>query len=148
MIAVAVTVSACNPIASDDTETEVCREQDREVLVAEELHKDSASTPFTVDAGDDVWVGLITDSDYSPSAPFSQVTGLYVIDEGADITYTRDDLDVVVTDDTYIDFDREGQFVPFDFAPDDYQVWSIKTPDIAVVVCPPATDRARRLGGS
>ncbi len=38
----------------------------------------------------------------------------------------------MVTDDPYIDFDREGQFVPFDFAPDTYQVWCIKTPEIAV----------------
>ena len=55
-------------------------------------------------------------------------------------TVIHDDLDFVVTDDAYIDFDREGQFVPFDLAPDSYQVWSIKTPDIAVVVCLPAND--------
>ena len=140
MIVLAVTGSACNPIASDEAESEVCREQEREVLIAEELRKDVPSTPFTVDAGDDVWVGLIADSDYSPSALFSQVTGLYVIDEGDVVAYTRDDLDFVVTDDPYIDFDREGQFVPFEFAPDIYQVWSIKTPKIAVVVCPPAND--------
>lgn len=140
MIVLAVTASACNPIASDETEPKVCREREREVLVAEKLHKDSPSTPFTVDAGDDVWVGLIADSDYSPSALFSQVTGLYVIDEGDVVAYTRDDLDLVVTDDPYVDFDREGQFVPVEFTPDIYQVWSIKTPEIAVVVCPPAND--------
>ena len=54
------------------------------------------------------------------------------------MAYTRDDLDVVVTDDPYVDFDRPGQFVPFEFAPGNYQVWSMKTPQIAVVVCPPA----------
>ncbi len=140
MIVLAVTGSACNPIAADEAEPEVCREQEREVLVAEELHKDSPSAPFTVDAGDDVWVGLIADSDYSPSALFSQVTGLYVIEEGDVVAYSRDDLGFVVTDDPYVDFDREGQFVPFEFAPDVYQVWSIKTPEIAVVVCPPAND--------
>ena len=140
MIVLAVTGSACNLIASDEAEPEVCREQEREVLIAEELHKDAPSTPFTVDAGDDVWVGLITDSDYSPSALFSQVTGLYVVEEGDVVAYTRDDLGFVVTDDAYIDFDREGQFVPFEFSPDSYQVWSIKTPEIAVVVCPPAKD--------
>ena len=140
MIVLTVTGSACNPIASDEAEPEVCREQEREVLVAEELHKDSPSTPFTLDTGDDVWVGLITDSDYSPSALFSQVTGLYVIDEGDVVAYTRDNLDFVVTDDPYIDFDREGQFAPFEFAPDTYQVWSIRTPEITVVVCPPAND--------
>ena len=140
MLLLAVTGAACNPIASDEAEPEVCREQEREVLVAEELKKDSASTPFMVDAGDDVWVGLITDSDYSPSALFSQVTGLYVIDKGDAVAYARDDLDFVVTDDSYIDFDREGQFVPFEFGPDSYQIWSIKTPEIAVVVCPPAND--------
>ena len=140
MIALAVTGSSCNPIASDEAEPEVCREQEREVLVAEELHEGSPSTPFAVDVADDVWVGLISDSDYSPSALFSQVTGLYLIDEGDVVAYTRDDLDFVVTDDPYVDFDREGQFVPFEFAPDIYQVWSIKTPEIAVVVCPPAND--------
>ena len=140
MLLLAVTGSACNLIASDEAEPDVCREQEREVLVAEELHKDSPSTPFTVDAGDDVWVGLITDSDYSPSAPFSQVTGLYVIDEGDVVAYTRDDLGFVVTEDPSVDFDREGQFVSFEFAPDDYQVWSIKTSEITVVVCPPAND--------
>lgn len=140
MIVLTVACSACNPIASDEAEPEVCREQKREVLVAEELHKDSPSTPFTVDAGDDVWVGLIADSDYSSSALFSQVTGLYVIDESDVVAYTRDDLDFVVTDDPYIDFDREGQFVRYEFAPGAYRVWSIKTPKIAVVVCPPAND--------
>ena len=140
MLVLGMTVSACNPIASDGSESGVCREQEREVLVAEKLDKDSRSTPFTVDAGDDVWVGLIADSDYSPSALFSQVTGLYVVEEGDVVAYTRDDLGFVVTDDVYIDFDREGQFVPLEFSPDSYQVWSIKTPEIAVVVCPPATD--------
>ena len=140
MIVLAVTGSACNPIASDEAEPEVCREQEREVLVAEVLHKDSPSTPFTVDAGDDVWVGLITDSDYSSSALFSQVAGLYVIDKGDAVAYSRDGLDFVVTDDPYIDFDRDGQFVPFEFGPDIYQVWSIKMPEIAVVVCPRAND--------
>ena len=110
------------------------------MLVAEELTKDSPSTPFTVDAGDGVWVGLIADSDYSPSALFSQVTGLYVIGEGDAVAYTRDDLDFVVTDDPFVDFDREGQFVPFEFAPGTYHVWSTKTPEIAVVVCPPTDD--------
>ena len=98
MLVLGMTVSACNPIASDGAESGVCREQEREVLVAEKLHKDSPSTPFTVDAGDDVWVGLIADSDYSPSALFSQVTGLYVVDEGDVVAYTRDDLGFVVTD--------------------------------------------------
>ena len=56
------------------------------------------------------------------------------------MTYTRDDLGFVVTDDPYVDFDREGQFVSFEFAPDTYQVWSIKTREITVVVCPPAND--------
>jgi hypothetical protein len=135
MIVLRMTGSACNPIASGGAESEVCREQEREVLVAEKLSKDSPSTPFTVDAGDDVWVGLIADSDYSPSALFSQVTGLYVIDEGEVVAYNRDNLRFVVTDDAYIDFDRGGQFVPFEFSPDSYQVWSIKTPEIAVVVC-------------
>ena len=135
-----VAAAGCHHIASDETAPEVCREQEREVLVAEELIKDTPSTPFTVDAGDDVWVGLITDSDFSPSALFSQVSGLYVLDDGGDVAYTRNDLDFVVTDDSYVDFDREGQFVPFEFAPGTYQVWSIKTPEIAVIVCPAADD--------
>jgi hypothetical protein len=67
MLLLAVAASACNPIVSEEAEPEVCREQEREVLVAEELRRDSPSTPFTVDAGDDVWVGLIADSDFSPS---------------------------------------------------------------------------------
>ncbi len=64
------------------------------------------------------------------------MTGLYVIDKGDSVAYARDDLDFVVTDDSYIDFDREGQFVPFEFGQDSYQTGSIKTPEIAVVVCP------------
>ncbi len=71
----------------------------REVLVAEELRKDSPSTPFTVDAGDDVWIGLIADSDHSSSALFSQVTGRCAKQEGDVVAYTRDDLDFLVTDD-------------------------------------------------
>lgn len=129
---------ACNPFASGEAEREVCPEQEREMLVAEELAKDSPSTPFRAEAGADVWVGLIADSDYSPSALFSQVTGLYVISDGDAVAYTHDDLDFIVTDDPYIGFDRLGQFVPFEFAPGTYQVWSTKTPQIAVVVCPPA----------
>jgi hypothetical protein len=135
-----VTGSACSPIVADEAEPQVCRAQDREVLVAEQLRRDSPSTPFTVEVGDDVWVGLIADSDHSPSALFSQVTGLYVIDAEDVVAYTRDELDVVVTDDPSVDFDREGQFVPFEFGPGIHRVWSIKTPEIAVVVCPPAND--------
>lgn len=108
------------------------------MLVDEGFAKDSPSTPFTADAGADVWVGLLADSDYSASALFPQVTGLYVISEGDAVEYSRDDLDFVVTDDPYVDFDREGQFVPFEFAPGTYAVWSTKTPQIAVVVCTPA----------
>ena len=134
----AVPAAACNPFASGEAEPEVCPEQEREVLVAEQLSKDSPSTPFRADAGADIWVGLIADSDYSTSALFSQVAGLYVIGEGDVVAYTRDDLDFIVTDDLYIDFDRLGQFVPFEFAPGTYQVWSTKVPQVAVVVCPPA----------
>jgi len=138
MLLLAVPTAACNPFASGEAEPEVCPEQEREVLVAEQLANDSPSMPFTADAGADVWVGLIADSDYSVSALFSQVTGLYVISEGDAAAYTRNNLDFVVTDDPYIDFDREGEFVPFEFAPGTYQVWSTKAPQIAVVVCPPA----------
>ena len=88
----------------------------------------------------DVWVGLLTDSDYSSPALFSQVTGCYVIDEGDVVAYGRGDRDFVVTDDSYVVFDREDQFVPLEFGPDSYQIWSIRTPEIAVVVCPPAND--------
>ncbi len=135
---------ACNPFASGDAEPEVCPESEREVLVAEALAKNSPSTPFTGDASADVWVGLMADSDYSASALFSQVTGLYVISGGDAGAYTRDDLDFVVTDDPYVDFDRLGQFVPFEFAPGTYQVWSTKTPQIAVVaaLAPTADDLA------
>ncbi len=134
----AVPAAACNPFASGEAEPEVCPEQEREMPVAEELAKDSPSTPFTADADADVWIGLIADSDYSPSALFSQVTGLYVISDGNAVAYTRNDLDFIVTDDPYISFDRLGQFVPFEFTPGAYQVWSTKRPQIAVVVCPPA----------
>jgi hypothetical protein len=137
-LGLAVPVAACNPFASSEAEPEVCPEQEREVLVAEELAEDSPSTPFTAHAGADVWVGLLADSDYSTSALFSQVAGLYVLSEGDAVAYTRDDLDFVVIDDPSVDFDREGQFVPFEFAPGTYEVWSTETPQIAVVVCPPA----------
>lgn len=136
----AVTAAACAPFSSDEAEPEVCAEQQREVLIAEELTAYSPSTPFTVDASDGVWVSLIADSDSSPSALFSQVTGLYLIEAGDAVAYTRNDLDVVVTDDPYVDFDREGQLVPFEFTPGTYQVWSTKAPEIAVLVCPPADD--------
>ncbi len=55
MIVLAVTGSACNPIASNEGEPEMCRDQEREVLDRREWRWDSPSTPFTVDAGDDVW---------------------------------------------------------------------------------------------
>lgn len=127
--------AGCNPFASDDPNPEVCREQDRMTLMAETLTAETPSTPFTVPVDEQIWVGLIADSDFSESALISQVAGLFVIAEGASVEYTRDDLDVLVTDAAYLDFDREGQFNLFDMPPGDYQVWSTKTPEIAVVTC-------------
>jgi hypothetical protein len=136
LIPLALLASACNLFGSDDVGRQVCRPEDREVLVAEELGVETPSTPFEFAARDDVWVGLITDSDLSSSALFSQAGGFYVIEEGDVVEYTRNDLDFVVTDDPYLDFDSEGQFVPFDFPAGAYQLWSLKALEVAVVVCP------------
>ncbi|MDP9463846.1 MAG: hypothetical protein M3P52_04415 [Actinomycetota bacterium] len=127
--------AACSPFASGDAEPEVCPPQERDVLVAEKLTPETPSTPFAVTADDDVWVGLIADSDFSESALLSQVTGLYVIEEGDSVEYTRNDVDFVVTDDPYLDYDRQGEFNRFELPPGRYQVWSIKAPEIAVVSC-------------
>jgi hypothetical protein len=127
--------AACNPFAADDAEPEVCPPNERDVLVAEKLTPETPSTPFTVTADDEVWAGLIADSDFSASALLSQVTGLYIIEEGDSVEYTRNDIDFVVTDDPYLDYDRAGEFNRFEFPPGRYQVWSIKAPEIAVVSC-------------
>jgi hypothetical protein len=74
-------------------------------------------------------------SDFSESAPFSQVTGLYVIEDGARVEYTRNAVDFIVTDARYLDYDREGQFNLFELPPGDYQPWSLKAPNITVVSC-------------
>ena len=136
----AFAMAACNPFASDDAEAEVCREQQRDVLVDQTLAPEMPSAPFTVTPGDEVWVGLIADSDFSESALLSQVTGLYVIEDGAQVEYTRNAVDFVVTDAPYLDYDREGQFNLFELPPGDYQVWSLKAPQIAVVSCAAEAD--------
>ena len=51
------------------------------------------------------------------------------------VEYTRNDIDFVVTDDPYLDYDRQGELNRFEFPPGRYQVWSIKAPEIAVVSC-------------
>ena len=135
LLLVVVATTGCNPFASDDAQPDVCREQDRVTLVAESLTPEMPSTPFTVPADEQIWVGLIADSDFSESALLSQVTGLYVIEKGESVEYSRNDLDFVVTDAAYLDFDGEGQFRPFEMPPGDYQVWSMKAPEIAVVSC-------------
>lgn len=134
-ILLVLVASACN--GTDDTGPEACRPADRDVLVDEQLAPEIPSTPFEVAAGDGVWVGLIADPDVSPSALLSQAGGVYVIDEGDAVEYTRNDLDFVVTDDPFLDFDREGQFVRFEFPAGTYQLWSITSLEVAVVVCPP-----------
>jgi hypothetical protein len=133
----ALAITACNPFASDDAEPEVCREQQREVLVAEQLSPETPSTPFAVTGAEEIWVGLIADSDFSPDALFSQVTGLYAIAAGDPVEYTRDATDFIVVDDPYLDYDNEGQFRRFELPPGTYQLWSVKAPEITVVSCGP-----------
>ncbi len=130
-----VATAGCAAFVSENAEPEVCREPDRVTLVAETLTAETPSASFTVVADEQIWVGLMADSDFSESALLSQVTGLYVIENGESIEYTRNDLDFVVTDAAYLDFDHEGQFNLFDMPPGDYQVWSLKAPEIAVVSC-------------
>ena len=137
LLLVVVATTGCNPFASDDAQPDVCREQDRVTLVAESLTPEMPSTPFTVPADEQIWVGLIADSDFSPDALFSQVTGLYAIAEGDPVEYTRDATDFIVTDDPYLDYDREGQFRRFELPPGTYQLWSVKAPEITVVSCGP-----------
>ncbi len=131
----AFATAACNPFASDEVAPDVCRAQDRDVLVAEQLSPETPSTPFAVTGDDEIWVGLIADSDFSPDALFSQVTGLYAIAEGDAVEYTRDATDFIVVDDPYLDYDREGQFRRFELPPGTYQLWSVKAPEITVVSC-------------
>ena len=104
-------------------------------LIRIPLTPEMPSTPFTVPADEQIWVGLIADSDFSESALLSQVAGLYVIEKGESVEYSRNDLDFVATDAAYLDFDGEGQFRPFEMPPGSYQVWSMKAPEIAVVSC-------------
>jgi hypothetical protein len=133
----AVAVSACNPFASEAAEPEVCREQQREVLVNEQLAPETPSTSFVVTGDDEIWVGLIADSDVTPGALFSQVTGLYAIAEGDPVEYTRGTTDFIVVDDPYLGYDSEGQFRRFELPPGTYQLWSVKAPEVAVVSCGP-----------
>lgn len=137
VLTAAALVVACGPDDSAGGETaEVCPPADREVLVDEELARETPSSAFVVDPGDDVWVGLIVDHDVSPSALFSQVTGLYLIDEGAPVEYTRDSVGFLVTDAPYLDYDEQGQFIRLDADPGAYQLWSTKSPEVQVVRCP------------
>jgi hypothetical protein len=141
ILLLAFATAACNPFASDEAAPDVCRAQDRDVLVAEQLSPATPSTPFTVTGDEVIWVGLIADSDFSPDALFSQVTGLYVIAEGDPVEFTRDATGFIVVDDPYLDYDHEAQFRRFQPGPGIYQLWSVKAPEIAVVACrPPAAE--------
>jgi hypothetical protein len=141
ILLLAFATTARNPFAADEATPDVCRAQDRDVFVAEQLSPETPSAPFTVTGDDEVWVGLIADSDFSPDALFSQVTGLYVIAEGDSVEFTRDATGFIVVDDPYLDYDREGQFRRFELAPGTYQLWSVKAPEITVVACrPPAAE--------
>ena len=129
----AVAIVGCN--SPDDALREVCNEQDRVTLLAETLTPETPSTPFEVSADETVWVSVIADSDFSESALFSRVTGLYLIEHGDAIAYERDELDFVLTDDVSVNFHREGQFRPIEVRPGRYQLWSMKAPVIEVVTC-------------
>jgi len=137
ILLLALATTACSPFASEDTEPEVmvCREQDRTILVDEKLTPKTPSTAFTVPADEQIWVGLIADSDYNLSVLFSQIVGLYVLDEGEPVEFTRNNLNIVITDDESLGFDRQGQYNLFDMPPGDYQLWSVGGPEIAVVSC-------------
>ena len=142
ILAIAVVGTACGSgdDGGDGDDAGVCREVDREVLVDEQLSPEQPSSPFAVGADDDIWVSVVADGDVSGSALVSQVSGLYVVEEGAPVEFERDGTGAVVTDAPYLDFDEQGQFVPLESAPGSYQLWSIKSPEIQVVSCPPATD--------
>ena len=135
VVAVVATVAACT---SDGRSSEVlvCRAADGESLVEEHLSPDTPSSTFRVGVDGDVWVAVIADGDVSGSALFSRVTGLFVIDEGDPVDYTRDSTGGVVTDAPYLDFDEQGQFVPLEVEPGAYQLWSTKSPEVQVVRCP------------
>lgn len=142
VVAVAALGVACG--SDDDRQGDageaVCRAAEREVVIDERLSPDQPSSAFVREAADDVWVGLIADGDVSDSALFSQVTGLYVIDDEAPVEYTRDDLGGVVTDAKYLDYDEEGQFVPLDVGPGEYRLWSVASPQVRVIRCTTSAD--------
>lgn len=133
--AVAAAGVACTS-CGDGSEVSVCRAVDREVLVDEELSPDTPSSTFGMGPDDEVWVAVTADHDVSPSALFSRVTGLFVIEEGASVEYTRDSTGGVVTDAPPLVFDEEGQFVPLEVEPGAHQLWSTTSPEIQVVRCP------------
>ena len=139
LLAIATASVACSSEedSANASESTFCRDVDREVLVDEQLSPGIPSSAFVVEAEDHVWVGLIADSDVSPSALFSMVTGLYVIDEGAPVEYSRDGTGAVVTDAAHLDFAEQAQFVRFDDRPGAFQIWSVKSPQVQVVRCPP-----------
>ncbi len=118
----------------------VCRAVDGEVAVDEQLSPDTPSGPFVVEPDVAVWVGLIADSDFSESALFSTVTGLFLIDKTAPVEYSRDGAGGVVTDAPYLDFDHEGQFVRLDVGPGEYRLWSVKAPRVQVIRCKTSAD--------
>ncbi|MDH3755728.1 MAG: hypothetical protein OEU32_17830 [Acidimicrobiia bacterium] len=137
LIAVLVAVAAaCSPFGSDEAEAEICRPVERDQVLAQKLTHEIPSEAFVVDEGEAVWVGVIADADYNVSTLFPSVADLYVIDEGARIRLTRGDLGLATVDDTPIRFDREGQFRPFPLPAGTYELWSLRGPDIEVVVCP------------
>jgi len=136
IVLLALAATACSPFASEDTEPEVlvCREQDRTILVDEKLTPKTPSTAFTVPADEQIWVGLIVDPG-SSSWLFSEVSGMYVLDEGEPVEFTYNNLNRLITDDEYLDYDRQGQYMLFDMPPGGYQLWSKGGPEIAVVSC-------------
>lgn len=135
-----VVVTACGSESDGGDAAGVCRAADREVMVDERLSPQQPSSSFVVAADDDVWVSVVADGDVSASALLSRVSGLFVIDEGEPVDFSRDDTGAVVTDAPYLGFDEQGQFVPFESEPGAFQLWSIKSPEIQVVRCPPVAD--------
>ncbi len=137
LLLVTVALTACGSDDDTDAGAEVCRTTDREVVLDEQLSPGRPSSAFVVDADADVWVSVVADRDVSDSALLSRVSGLYVVDEGAPVEFSRDDTGAVITDAPYFGFDEQGQFVPFGSEPGAFQLWSINSPQVHVVRCPP-----------
>jgi hypothetical protein len=129
--------SSCGIADSEEAIPEVCRANERTVLVDEKLSPEAPSSRLEFDDHEVLWASVVADVDYNRSTLFPSVATLHLIDADADPDLRRSSSGLRVIDgDPVIAFDREGQWRLVTDIPGRYPVWSGRGPEIVVATCP------------